>query len=766
MRVMPDTPGQNPHVASAMTQTPDSSPATHDSGKWYGDDFEADEDPLVGSILSNTYEVRRILGEGGMGRVYEAQHTRIASKRFAIKALHPEYARRKEVLMRFQREVEAAASIHSPHVVGVFDVDQTEDGQPFLVSELLEGKELGDYLEERGPIPVPFAVNIVRQICKALTAAHEKNIIHRDMKPENVFLCGDLHDPVAKVLDFGISRLEGESGNTLTKTGIIMGTPSYMAPEQAKGLRVDQRVDVYSVGAILYQAVTGKIPFDRPDATATLAAVLTEDPERPRAIMPTLPESFEMIIQRAMAREPEDRYQSMAELDAALAPHDEREMLSLPDKSSRMSAVKVPQSSMVDASDHARQIADARPQLLLYFGLGAGMLLFSLFTAIGGSLRLFRDDQLPTLTGLEAGIVAAVLIAALATPAFLIFRNLLRSTWSNTARVLEALRLVRDPVLAGLGGYGLVAISLRMLETFVLRTQIGIAWPLWDVLLPVAGLVCALTAYFVRRGSGLKVLGTTALVSIGATLAIVVIVTGAVMRSEVDIADSQDEEASRRPSRTSKADTSKEEKPSAPVAPAPPAPGAPSLPTYATALEAWEAVAKHMQIGHWDNAIDSLEVFVKMDPDGPKDHNVKTGVNDLAVKACVDKTAGRCKRIMALLSERMGEGGVDILFELVVTRGGTGATWHAAQLLQKPDVISRGSEALRMAHALRTANSCPKVKALLGDAAKVGDTRAIRELNIITSRGSQCRARGCCIIQSDPTVKSAIATIQARLAAP
>jgi hypothetical protein len=173
-----------------------------------------------------------------------------------------------------------------------------------------------------------------------------------------------------------------------------------------------------------------------------------------------------------------------------------------------------------------------------------------------------------------------------------------------------------------------------------------------------------------------------------------------------------------------------------------------------------------MKINHWEKAIDSLEVFIKMDPDGPKDRNVQTGVNGLAVKACVDKTSKNCKRLMSLLSENMGEGGVDILFELVVTRGGTGATWHAAQLLQKSDVIERGSKALRIAHALRAANSCPKVRALLGDAAKEGDSRAIRELKIVTSRGSQCRARGCCIVQSDPGVKTAIATIQTRLAAP
>lgn len=761
---MPNTPGQEELAAHAVTAMPDTGPEgdRHDSGNWYGEDYDAEDDPLVGAVLSNTYEVVRILGEGGMGRVYEAQHTRIKTKRFAIKALHPEFARRKEVLVRFQREVEAAASIQSPHVVGVFDVDQTQDGQPFLVSELLEGSELGEYLEQNGAIPIGFAVNVVRQICKALHAAHEKGIIHRDMKPENVFLCGEIHDPVAKVLDFGISRLEGQDGNTLTKTGIIMGTPSYMAPEQAKGLKVDQRVDVYAVGAILYQAVTGKIPFDRSDATATLAAVLTEDPERPRAIMPTIPESVEMVIQRAMAREPEDRYASMAELDAALAPFDEREMmLSIPDKSARLSAVKVTQQSLLDASDHARQIADARPQLLLYSSLGVATILFALFTAISGGVRLFRDDDFPTLSGLEATIMAAILIAALATPAYLVLRNLLRTTWDNTAKVLEAVKLVRDPVLAGLAGYGLVAICLRMLETFVLRTQVGIAWPFWDLLLPLAGMITGATAWMIRRGASIRRLGTTVLMSVGCTLAVAAVVGGAFVRTPVEVAaDEEDTERRKRSSKSSSEDEGDVD--TTETKSAAPSPKARKLPEFESPLKAWESVSTSMSRGHWSKAIDSLEVFLQMDDEGHQDLNVRKGAEQLAVKACVNKAAEICTRMMTLLSEKMDEGGIDVLFELVVTRGGTGATWHAARLLQQEKVLKRGSEQLRIAHALRVANNCDKVRDLLGDAAKTGDRRAIRELKIISGPRRQCQARGCCMLASSPLIKTTIATIDAR----
>jgi serine/threonine-protein kinase len=191
-----------------------------------GDAQEAGEtDDMVGKTIAATYTIARVLGEGGMGRVYEARHTRIGGKRFAIKMLHPEFTRQPEVLSRFQREAEAAATIDSPHVVDVFDVDRTADGRAFLVAEYLDGKEFAIYLEETGKMPVGSAVRIVRQICKALVAAHEKGVVHRDMKPENVFLVGDPAQPMAKVIDFGISKLDDRPGTALTKTGMIMGTP-------------------------------------------------------------------------------------------------------------------------------------------------------------------------------------------------------------------------------------------------------------------------------------------------------------------------------------------------------------------------------------------------------------------------------------------------------------------------------------------------------------------------------------------------------------
>src|SRR5262249_16388634 len=194
---------------------------------------DADRDELVGKTLSQSYTILRVIGEGGMGRVYEARHTRRPAKPFPIKIVHQEFARQSDVISRFQREAEAAASIRSPHVVDVYDVDRTPDGRPFIVGEFLDGKEFADHLDKTGKMSVPRAVPIVQQICKALMAAHEKGVVHRDMKPENVFLTGDMMRPVAKVIDFGISKLGDAPGTALTKTGMIMGTPQFMSPEQA-----------------------------------------------------------------------------------------------------------------------------------------------------------------------------------------------------------------------------------------------------------------------------------------------------------------------------------------------------------------------------------------------------------------------------------------------------------------------------------------------------------------------------------------------------
>jgi tRNA A-37 threonylcarbamoyl transferase component Bud32 len=457
----------------------------------------SEPDELIGRTIRNTYAIMRVLGEGGMGRVYEARHTRISSKRFAIKMLHPEFARQPEVLSRFQREAEAAASIRSPYVVGVYDVDRTPDGRPYIVGEFLDGKELADHLNETGKMPVARAARIVRQICKALAVAHDKGVIHRDMKPENVFLTGDLSRPVAKVIDFGISRVGDNPGTALTQTGMIMGTPSYMAPEQAKGMRVDHRADIYAVGAVLYCALTGRRPFDRGDPTATLAAVLSEEPVRPRSLEPSIPEGLEMIIQRAMARDPAHRYQTMADLERDLAPYDSEDddvpaALATGDAAGRGSSPG--RQEAVDRQ--TREAGLARPMILLLSLLGIFWLGGALVGTLGAIVRMTKDGGLnANLATKEAWLVVAGLAVAMLAPMILAARYVNNVVWGNRVKAVALSAQLRRPVFAGLCAYGFGSMLMRLIETVLLQNAVRVASPVWDVLLFLMAIAAAVGAH-------------------------------------------------------------------------------------------------------------------------------------------------------------------------------------------------------------------------------------------------------------------------------
>ncbi|HZO16613.1 MAG TPA: serine/threonine-protein kinase, partial [Polyangiaceae bacterium] len=396
---------------------------------------EEQVDRLVGATLAGNYAVVRIVGEGGMGRVYEARHTRIRTRRFAVKTLHGEYLRQPQALARFRREAEATASIDSPHVVDVYDVGRTPDGQPFIVSEYLKGNDLGDVLSDGQKLSLPRMVRIVRQICKGVAAAHDRGIVHRDLKPDNVFLVGDDATPLVKVVDFGISRVD-TAETQLTRTGMIMGTPAYMAPEQARGAAVDARADIYSVGAILYRGLTGKDPFDRDDPAATLAAVLLEEPPPPRSIEPGIPEALELIIQRAMAKEPNARYHHIRDLDAALAPFDTMEDVT---RGPRPRAGSRSSSAILGGAE--REVRFARTLLTIFAVLGAVAALLALFLAADGIVTWIRGGQSAgTLTATESGVALLAVASAAITPAILVIRHLQRTVWTSTMRALELMR--------------------------------------------------------------------------------------------------------------------------------------------------------------------------------------------------------------------------------------------------------------------------------------------------------------------------------------
>jgi eukaryotic-like serine/threonine-protein kinase len=281
-------------------------------------------DNKLGQLLLGRYRIVRKLGEGGMGAVYEGKHELI-NKRLAIKCLHPQYMSNKEVVERFYREANAATAVGNEHIIEVSDVGAFDDGSPFMVMEFLEGIEFGRYIEQEGSLPIGRLVHIVSQVCSALAAAHERGIVHRDMKPENIYLVPRERDPhFVKVLDFGISKMREQNealGGSLTKTGMALGTPYYMPPEQAQGVRdIDHRADVYAVGVILYQGLTGRLPFDAESYPALMVKILTEPPAPPTVFRKDVPDELEAVVMRAMEKDRNRRYQNMNELAEALLP--------------------------------------------------------------------------------------------------------------------------------------------------------------------------------------------------------------------------------------------------------------------------------------------------------------------------------------------------------------------------------------------------------------------------------------------------------------
>jgi serine/threonine-protein kinase len=277
---------------------------------------------LVGEIIDGRYRVARLLGTGGMGAVYEAEHIEIG-KKVALKVLHPRFSRQADLVARFRREARAASKVGHPNIVDVTDSGTTEAGDVYFVMERLDGLDLGEVLRQERRVAPDRTMAIGTQICRALQAAHAAGIIHRDLKPENIFLVSrDGNADFVKVLDFGIAKSEPTTASAaprrLTTPGIAMGTPEYMAPEQAAGKAVDGRVDIYSVGAILYEMLTGEPPHAGANVMDILAKKATELPAPIRPRNPGVPELLEQVVMSCLEREPERRPQTMSALEYEL----------------------------------------------------------------------------------------------------------------------------------------------------------------------------------------------------------------------------------------------------------------------------------------------------------------------------------------------------------------------------------------------------------------------------------------------------------------
>jgi eukaryotic-like serine/threonine-protein kinase len=260
------------------------------------------------------------LGEGGMGTVYLCEHA-VLHRRLAVKVLRPDLATDPELVDRFRNEAVAASRIGQENVVDVLDFGTTEDGSLYYVMEALDGKSLGAVIRQDGPFPVGRALDVLEQICRALAAAHARGVVHRDVKPDNVLVVRrEDGTELAKVIDFGISHNPRPEGTPpITRSGAIIGTPEYMAPEQAAGDPVDRRTDVYAVGVLAFEMLTGELPIAAATPIATLVAHQTRTPDPPSKRRPSVPPDVDALVLRALAKKPEDRFASMEALAAEVA---------------------------------------------------------------------------------------------------------------------------------------------------------------------------------------------------------------------------------------------------------------------------------------------------------------------------------------------------------------------------------------------------------------------------------------------------------------
>ncbi len=725
--------------------------------------LSSDEDDLVGKNLNGTYVLESVLGEGGMGRVYRARHTRIPSKQFAIKVLRPEFTRNPEVVTRFRREAEAAACISHANVVGVYDVDTTPDGHSYLVCEYLIGHDVADEIATHGPLAVAEAAHIVVQVCKALEAAHARGVVHRDLKPHNVFLLANEHGvmtprPAVRVLDFGLSRFVDAPGTQLTQSGMIMGTPAYMAPEQADGTGVDPRTDVYGLGAVLFASVCGRPPFEADTLQAVVLAVLSQEPPRARTINPAVPENLELVIQRAMSRRREERYQTMGELRRALEPFlasDELEIVE--DDGPGARAAQRSSRSLLEAD--ARAVSTARPRLIFYGILALGLLIAGISSTLP-ALELVTGKL--TFTRPEVALFLAAVVGTLITPTLVLFARLRRTVWGNHARVLGLLHALRGAVTAGVLSYGFAAIAVHFLDDVVGRIftlrwlghTSGQAWPGWNLLfLAIALVTSGISGARIgieRQSSGILRRVTPVLTFAGAVVCLFIIYAGFVWRGrspqlkgaarEPATALAPEEPPPRAPAKAAS--------PSSVAAPEPVPNPAPASASSAVAHAPTDELARAVALGA-DGLIPLAEAYPK-DPAVlkplvmafasrstglPDAMSVATRLFDAAPEATADpdlrflvkkaaSVPGQASKLaIDAMTAHMGSAGPDLLYELMLNDVKT--TKQAQALLATSVIRQRESPALSVAYDLRLAQTCAAKVPLLKRVAERGDDRSI-----------------------------------------
>lgn len=744
-----------------MSSSPDDRPTALESphpGVRFDPDAEGADD-LVGVTLQGTYRLARLIGEGGMGKVYEAHHTRIAGKRFAVKVIRAEMAGSPEVRARFQREADAAASISHPNVVAVHDFGYAEDGRPYIVWEFLEGQNLGDWIKQRGWLSLELAAHIARKVTQGVAAAHAQGVIHRDLKPDNVHLIGAPPYPTVKVLDFGLSRFVETTGNSVTRTGIAMGTPSYMAPEQARGERVDQRADVYGVGAIVYTCLTGRPPFSGESVQQTMLAVMSGEPARPRSINPEIPEELELVIQRAMAANPAERFQTLEELDAAFAHFDPTERRDTPPRRQLLSVT----SGRADDDE----VGSARPQVVFFSALAVLCSVLGVMTLLSGVPALLGRRA---LSASEFWLGLAVVCGTLLTPGALLVRWFWRRLWNNSVKMLEVLPRLRGPVVGALAAYGLAVLFGRSMDA--VAAQAGPAGQAsgWPGLAPIHALIALIAGatIFLRRRLLESGAGRAGRMIAGPAMTVIAVVISVGLlhlsqRARLRVLGAAPV-ASAEPAPSASAAPPL---PPPSIAPPPASVAPPAVPTAtpglvagprasaeevrtatAAGVEGLLALSKRfpgdaavleplvVALGSTTEglarAMAELDTLLRIAPERASDKTLGA----LVVKAALSPGEAST-RALDLMGSRMGSLGADMLYDLMLTS--VPLRQATRERLDDPNVRKTFSPALAIAFDLRAAKSCEDRVPLLPRALEQGDSRTVSAL-IGMSTGAK---KGC-----------------------
>jgi serine/threonine protein kinase len=674
------------------------------------------DDARIGTVLADRYRLNELVGEGGMGKVYSAEHIHMR-KRVAVKVLHRELTTVPEVVARFEREAMAAANIDHPNVATATDFGKLTDGAVFLVLEFVQGKNLRDQIAG-GPFEIPRALHIARQIAGALGAAHTQSIVHRDLKPENVMLIEKGGDPdFVKVLDFGIAKVPFDqiakeapadapkSGHVITRAGMVFGTPEYMAPEQALGQNVDGRADLYALGVILFEMITGGRPFTGDDKASILGQQLSKPPPRlADKLGVTVPESVEQVVVRLLAKEVALRFQKAEEvadaIEAIIGPIPRRQAPSSP-------GVHVPRV--------------AKPTFLPHDPLPRFPSSHTLPRVDGLDGVLKEIQPVAPLPGAEPPVEAPVTVAE---------KDILASADSSSAPAASRLAFAKE-----------------LASRVAFAKEIGPRAKQW---LSRAGSALDKTRERwptpVRRkltrvsGESLVLSGLVA----GTVLALVVLVGV--------LSSGKDEATTAAADRTDGVNA---------TASASAAPEVPKSPTAAelteakaggvTALDALaqkfpQSASVQLELAEastaakqYVKATGAVGKALELDPELKNDPRTARVLFQTAqVKDSQDAT-------FALLEGPMGGRGADILYDLVVQKGvKPGTQTRAERYVRSDDFNENASPPLKVAVAMRKSKTCAEVRSHLPEVQRIGDERSLPYLEFFQRKSQHyaCLSEG------------------------